>query len=120
MFVVSISGPERDTRSATNELMREFPDAVRTHIQPSCLARETTNQMPAWRFELQRALSSGKVIVNDMSRANCDEILDFARSVRALSNSYHPFVFSIEPSECAQVNGIYSLETVKHILYTNK
>jgi hypothetical protein len=120
MFVVSISGPERDTRSATNELMREFPDAVRTQIQPSCLARESTNQMPAWRFDLQRAMSSGKLIVNDMSRVNCDEILDFTRSVRALSNTYHPFVFSTEPTECVQVNGIYSLEIIKDILHMER
>lgn len=113
---MSVTGPERQTRSATNELVREFPDAVRTQIQPSCLARESTNQMPAWRFELQRAMSTGKLIVNDMSRANCDEILDFARSVRALSNTYHPFVFSTEPSECAQVNAIYKIDTVKQIL----
>jgi hypothetical protein len=120
MFVIGITGPESKTRSAANELAREFPDALRTQIQPSCLARETTNQMPAWRFELHRAMSTGKVIVNDMGRANCDEILDFARSVRALSNTHHPFVFSTESSGCAQVNGVYSLETVKHVLYTNK
>ena len=116
MFVISVTGPERQTRSATNELIREYPDAVRTQIQPSCLACEPTNQMPAWRFELQRAMSSGKLIVNDMGRSNCDEILDFTRSVRALSNSYHPFVFSTEPSECVQVNAIYKIDTVKQIL----
>lgn len=119
MFVVSVTGPERDSRAATNELAREFPDAVKTQIQPSCLARESTNQTPAWRFELQRTMSTGKVIVNDMSHTNCDEITDFTRSVRALSNSYHPLVFSTgPPSEC--VTAQYSLETVKDILFMFK
>jgi hypothetical protein len=116
MFVISVTGPERQTRSATNELIREYPDAVRTQIQPSCLAREPTNQMPAWRFELNRFMSTGKVIVNDMGRANCDEITDFVRSVRALSSTYHPFVFSTEASECSHVNAIYKIDTVKQIL----
>lgn len=114
MFVISVTGPERDSRAATNELVSEYTNAMRTQIQPSCLARETTNQMPAWRFELKRAMSTGKLIVNDMGRANCDEITDFTRSVRALSNTYHPFVFSTEASECS--NATYKIDTVKQIL----
>ncbi len=116
MFVISVTGPAERSRAATNELAHELPDALKTNIQPTCIARETTNQMPSWRFELQRVMSSGKVIINDMSRANCEEITDFARSVRALSNTYHPFVFSTEPSDCAQVNGVYTLERVKLLL----
>lgn len=118
MFIVSVTGSE--SHKATNELTRAFPDALKTNILPSCLARETTNQMPAWRFELQRVMSNGSLIVNDMSRANCDEISDFARSVRALSNSYHPFVFSTEPSECPHINGVYTLERVRDLLFLYK
>ncbi len=119
MFVISVTGPERDTRVVTNELAREFPEALKTNIQPSCIARETTNQMPAWRFELQRAMASEKMIINDMSQTNCDEVLDFVRSVRALSSTYQPAVFSTgTPSEC--VTAQYSLETVKDFVFMFK
>lgn len=119
MFIVSVTGPGHETRAATNELVREFPDALKTNIQPSCLARECTNQMPAWRFELHRAMSTGKMIVNDMSHTNCDEVIDFVRSVRALSSTYQPFVFSTgPPSEC--VTAHYALETVKDLLFMFK
>lgn len=120
MFIVSVTGPERETHAATNELVREYPDAIKSQIQPTCIAREPVNQMPAWRFELQRAMTSGRLIINDMGRSNCDEITDFARSVRAISSSYHPLVFSTQPSECTQINGHYSLERVKDLLFILK
>jgi hypothetical protein len=63
------------------------------------LARLCTNKHPIYmhrartaRFELQRSLQIGTNVINNGGRANCDEITDFMRSVRALSNTY--FVFN--------------------------
>lgn len=114
-YFIHIIGAE--SKRAVDELGHEFPDFTRTSIQPTCIACERTNQMPTWRFEIQRSFQNNTNVINNGGRANCDEITDLARSVRALSNSYHPLVFSTEPSDCSQVNGTYTLERVKDLLF---
>ncbi len=103
---ISIVGPEVET-ARISKLLATSNGAVRVKIEPTCLARESTNQMPSWRFELQRILSQGHAnIVNDAGRVNCDSLLDLNRSVRALSSSYHPVVFRTSPDflpDCEQI-----------------
>ena len=103
---ITIVGPDVDT-ARISKLLATSNGAVRVKIEPTCLARECTNQMPAWRFELQRVMSQGLGhIINDAGRVNCDSLLDLNRSVRALSSSYHPLVFRTSPDflpDCEQI-----------------
>lgn len=111
---ISIVGPEKDTARISNEVFSVLNKSMKVKIEPTCLARESVNQTPAWRFELSRILSQGHVhIINDAGRVNCDELLDLNRSIRALSGSYHPLVFRSNPDflpDCEQITANYSLE----------
>jgi hypothetical protein len=122
MYFINIVGSNKRDLSFVRELqdLSRILDANFTNIEPSCISREPTNQMPSWRFEVQRMMnvSHPKIIINHVGVANCDEITDLTRSIRALSSFYNPVVLTVleQDLSCSQVNGKYSFDHVKNIV----
>ena len=74
------------------------------NIVPHCLALNPTNEPSTWRVQLQNLLvkTNAHVIINTVGFANPDAIVDFSRSVRALSQysfvNRHPWNFVVDPT----------------------
>ncbi len=122
MYFINIVGSNKRDLSFVRELqdLSKILDANFANIEPTCISREPTNQMPSWRFEVQRVMnvSHPKIIINHVGVANCDEITDLTRSIRALSSFYNPVVLTVLEQDllCSQVNGKYSFDHVKNIM----
>lgn len=133
--IINLIGSEKDVDQTTNEI-KEIAESTYdlttkiVSIKPYCLSTYSTNQPVEWRINLEKILktSNEHVIINKVGLANCDEITDLNRSVRALNSYYHPFAFLIDPNaktrndstllngpnkyqfNCTQINQIWPLK----------
>lgn len=134
-YVINLMGSEDDVEQTANEIKRIAESAyeltVKTvSIKPHCLSTYSTNEPAKWRVDLDNVLKSSNenVIINKIGYANCDEITDLNRSIRALNNYYHPWAFLIDPNvktrhesklldgpnkyqfNCSQINQVWPLQ----------
>lgn len=132
-YVINLIGSDDDVEQTAYEIKRIAESAYEltaktVSIKPYCLS--TTNEPIKWRVDLDNILKSSNenVIINKIGYANCDEITDLNRSVRALSNCYHPWAFLIDPNgktrhestlldgpnkyqiNCSQINQVWPLQ----------
>lgn len=83
------------------------------NIEPTILAATISNKMPEWRIQLEKTMRENPDhdIINRIDAANCDELRDFNRSVRALGiYSHHPSAFLVD--ETAKTH--HDLKLLKH------
>jgi hypothetical protein len=134
-YVINLMGSEDDVEQTANEIKQIAEStygliAKTVSIKPYCLSTYSTNEPIKWRVDLDNILKSSNenVIINKIGYANCDEITDLNRSVRALSNYYHPWAFLIDPNvktrheskllngpnkyqfNCSQINQVWPLQ----------
>lgn len=134
-YVISLIGSNEEIEQASEEIKRiaeTIGHTVKmTSIKPTVLSAYYKNEMPKWRKELENEIkrSGENIIINKIGHANCDEIRDFNRSVRALALNHHfrhPWAFKIDASaktrhesnllgndpnkfNCDQINQVYPL-----------
>lgn len=127
-LMINLVGSDKEVETASQEIAQVCktsglePKIV--SIQPTCLSCQTTNKMPEWRIEMEKELAKPHdIIINKVGEANCDEITDLCRSIRALSNITHPYALQVERDTktlderikildtCNQFNMVYSIKS---------
>ncbi len=103
-YVINLIGSDIDiekTAEEMNSIAQSYGLSTKIiSIKPYALATYPTNNPVDWRVNLEKILktSNEHVIINKIGRANCDEITDLNRSVRALEMFRHPWAFLIDPN----------------------
>lgn len=127
-LMINLIGNDKDIDTVSKEISQICTsNGIGTKIisiNPTCLACEPTNNIPEWRNKLYKQLSSQPgVIINKAGEANCDEITDLCRSIRALSYSTQPYALKVEfdtktadekmniLQTCSQLNMVYSIKS---------
>ncbi len=127
-LMINLFGSDKEVETASQEIAQVCkinglePKIV--SIQPTYLSYQTTNQIPEWRIQVANELAKPHdIIINKVGEANCDEITDLCRSIRALSNLTHPYALKVEPDiktlderikildTCNQFNMVYSIKS---------
>ncbi len=107
-YVINLIGSDTDVEQTANEINSIAQSYGLTtkfiSIKPYAIniinPTYPTNNPVEWRINLEKTLktSNEHVIINKVGRANCDEITDLNRSVRALGMFRHPWAFLIDPN----------------------
>lgn len=125
-YVINLIGSDIDVEQSANEIKSIANSYGLTtkfiSIKPYALATYPTNKPVDWRVNLEQILktSNEHVIINKIGWANCDEITDLNRSVRALNMFRHPWAFLIDPNvktrhESTLLNGPDKTDSNKYI-----
>ncbi len=127
-LIINLFGSDKEVETASQEIAQVCKtnglETKIVSIQPTCLSCQTTNLIPEWRYQIEKELSQNhQIIINRVGEANCDEITDLCRSIRALSYSTHPYALKVELDiktydekikildTCNQLNMVYSIKS---------
>ncbi len=127
-IMINLFGSDKEVEIASHEIAQVCNgNGLLTKIisiQPTCLSCQTTNTIPKWRIQIEKELGQNhEIIINKVGHANCDEITDMCRSIRALSYTTHPYALKVESdvktidekirilNTCDQLNMVYSIKS---------